>query len=119
MKLITLLLTGVAVLGLSTEASAQQALPQVNDAYFKAAQQQLATRLALQPITGKAKNIILMVGDGMSMATVTAARIYEGQKRGVDGESNNSPLTCSPMWRSPRPIAMMARFPIQRQPQRP
>ena len=89
MKLTALLLTGVAVLGFSAQASAQQALPQVNDAYFKAAQQQLAARLALQPINGQAKNIILMVGDGMSMATVTAARIYEGQKRGVDGELNN------------------------------
>ena len=96
MKFTTLLLTGAAALGFSAQASAQQALPQVNDAYFKAAQQQLAARLALQPIAGQAKNIILMVGDGMSMATVTAARIYEGQKRGVDGESNNLTIDTFP-----------------------
>ncbi|MDA3934752.1 MAG: alkaline phosphatase, partial [Gammaproteobacteria bacterium] len=35
-----------------------------------------------------AKNIILFVGDGMGPATVTAARIYGGQKRGHSGEEN-------------------------------
>jgi alkaline phosphatase len=89
MKFTTLLLTGVAALGLSSQAFAQQVLPQASDAYFKAAQEKLAARLALQPITGKAKNIILMVGDGMGLPMVTASRIYEGQKRGVDGESNS------------------------------
>lgn len=34
----------------------------------------------------KAKNIILMVGDGMGVSTVTAARIYSGQKKNQDGE---------------------------------
>jgi alkaline phosphatase len=36
----------------------------------------------------KAKNIILFVGDGMSLPTVTAARIYAGQQRGESGEEN-------------------------------
>lgn len=35
-----------------------------------------------------ARNLILFVGDGMSFATVAAARILEGQKRGESGESN-------------------------------
>ena len=35
-----------------------------------------------------AKNIILFIGDGMSIATVTAARILEGQNRGFSGEEN-------------------------------
>ena len=30
----------------------------------------------------KAKNIIIFVGDGMGMSTITAARIYKGQKKG-------------------------------------
>ena len=42
----------------------------------------------MTPNTGRAKNVILFVGDGMGISTVTAGRIYEGQKRGVDGESN-------------------------------
>lgn len=37
---------------------------------------------------GKAKNVILFVGDGMGVATVTAARILEGQQRGESGEEN-------------------------------
>jgi alkaline phosphatase len=36
----------------------------------------------------KAKNIILFVGDGMSLTTVSAARIYEGQQRQQTGEEN-------------------------------
>ncbi|MFP6655901.1 MAG: alkaline phosphatase [Myxococcota bacterium] len=35
-----------------------------------------------------AKNVILFVGDGMGISTVTAARILEGQRRGESGEEN-------------------------------
>lgn len=34
----------------------------------------------------KAKNVILFIGDGMGVSTVTAARIYAGQKQGQSGE---------------------------------
>lgn len=37
----------------------------------------------------RAKNVILFVGDGMGVSTVTAARILEGQLKGMDGEENN------------------------------
>jgi len=37
----------------------------------------------------RAKNIILFVGDGMSLTTVAAARIFEGQSRGQPGEENS------------------------------
>jgi len=36
----------------------------------------------------KAKNIILFVGDGMGVSTITAARILDGQIRGETGEEN-------------------------------
>jgi len=36
--------------------------------------------------TGKAKNIILFVGDGMGISTITAARILAGQRQGLLGE---------------------------------
>ncbi len=36
----------------------------------------------------KAKNIILFIGDGMSISTLAAARILEGQMRGESGEEN-------------------------------
>jgi alkaline phosphatase len=37
---------------------------------------------------GTAKNVILFVGDGMGISTVTAARILEGQNQGHSGEEN-------------------------------
>lgn len=37
----------------------------------------------------KARNVILFIGDGMDINTVTAARIFDGQARGVDGEAND------------------------------
>lgn len=36
----------------------------------------------------RAKNVILFIGDGMGVSTVTAARIYDGQTRGESGEEN-------------------------------
>ncbi|MGB7068640.1 MAG: alkaline phosphatase [Pyrinomonadaceae bacterium] len=37
---------------------------------------------------GKARNVILFIGDGMGISTLTAARIFEGQMRGASGEEN-------------------------------
>src|SRR5690349_2512329 len=37
---------------------------------------------------GPAKNVILFIGDGMGVSTLTAARIFEGQQRGESGEEN-------------------------------
>ena len=34
----------------------------------------------------QAKNVILFIGDGMGISTITAARIYAGQKQGQSGE---------------------------------
>jgi alkaline phosphatase len=84
------LVSVAALLAASGSAThAQNTLPQVNDPYFRSAQSALQERLRVTPNTGRAKNVILFVGDGMGISTVTAGRIYEGQKRGVDGESNS------------------------------
>ena len=37
-------------------------------------------------LTQKAKNIIFVLGDGMGVSTLTAARIYAGQQQGLAGE---------------------------------
>src|SRR6476646_596164 len=50
--------------------------------------QELDARKQQQIRTGKAKNVILFVGDGMGISTLTAARIFEGQSRGESGEEN-------------------------------
>lgn len=36
----------------------------------------------------RAKNVILFIGDGMGVSTVTAARIFDGQSRGLSGEEH-------------------------------
>ncbi|MDC8755482.1 alkaline phosphatase [Erythrobacter sp. sf7] len=41
------------------------------------------------PAEPRAKNVILFIGDGMGISTITAARIYEAQKRGESGEENS------------------------------
>ncbi|GAB5348546.1 alkaline phosphatase [Alteriqipengyuania sp. 357] len=38
---------------------------------------------------GTAKNVILFVGDGMGISTITAARILDGQQKGQQGEENS------------------------------
>lgn len=45
-------------------------------------------RLAIAPNTMRAKNVILFVGDGMGVSTLTAGRIREAQLRGESGEEN-------------------------------
>lgn len=48
----------------------------------------LAAAKRLRSELGRAKNVILFVGDGMGISTITAARIFDGQRKGVDGERN-------------------------------
>lgn len=48
----------------------------------------ISERLSIKKNTRTAKNVILFVGDGMGVSTVTAARIFDGQSRGELGEDN-------------------------------
>ena len=78
----------LAVIALSACATAplQRPIPvppQAGDAYFQAA----AQRVNATPAPRRARNVILFIGDGMGVATVTAARIHAGQRQGLDGES--------------------------------
>ncbi|HYJ92146.1 MAG TPA: alkaline phosphatase, partial [Pyrinomonadaceae bacterium] len=43
----------------------------------------------MAPRKGVAKNVILFLGDGMGISTITASRIFEGQLRGESGEENH------------------------------
>jgi len=49
----------------------------------------LAEALKLQLNNNVAKNVIMFLGDGMGVATVTAGRIYAGQLRNKTGEEWN------------------------------
>ena len=51
-----------------------------------------ALLLALLPATAapaERRNVILFIGDGMGVSTVTAARIFAGQSAGADGEEHS------------------------------
>lgn len=56
----------------------------------------LQARLQLQPNLNKAKNVILFIGDGMGLSTVTAARIFTGQSAGQQGEEHVLPFEYFP-----------------------
>ena len=59
---------------------------QADDDYFVSAATSVKMR-AGEDFSPKAKNVILFVGDGMGVSTITAGRIYAGQQKGLDGES--------------------------------
>lgn len=62
--------------------------PRIENDWFAAGRR--AVRHASRFVEGErpAKNVILFVGDGMGVTTVSAARILEGQRRGEPGEEN-------------------------------
>lgn len=52
------------------------------------AQKKLKEQLDRKLNKNIAKNVIFFIGDGMSISTVTAGRIYSGQKKGFSGEES-------------------------------
>ena len=59
---------------------------QAQDSYYVKGHNAVAAR-ATERGGQRAKNVILFIGDGMGISTITAARIYAGQSKGLDGES--------------------------------
>ncbi|MEX1668142.1 alkaline phosphatase [Zhongshania guokunii] len=58
----------------------------LNNAWYRDAETALTNKPLGEIERGKARNIILFLGDGMSIATITAARILAGQRLGQSGE---------------------------------
>ena len=61
---------------------------QKENQWFKDGLQLVEDNLARKPITHTAKNTILFLGDGMSITTITAARILAGQQMNQSGEEH-------------------------------
>ena len=61
---------------------------QTPEQWFENGRAAVQAAKAERPVDGRAKNVILFIGDGMGLATFTAARILEGQQRGLQGEEN-------------------------------
>lgn len=57
-----------------------------DDPWFVEGRAAVAKRRAMPETEQLAHNVIVFLGDGMGVSTVTAARILEGQQRGVPGE---------------------------------
>jgi alkaline phosphatase len=81
---IVVLLTTGAPLG------AQATAHETRDEFMARARAQVEANERLQPNRNRARNVILFVGDGMGISTLTAARILDGQlkKSPYGGEEN-------------------------------
>ncbi len=80
-KLFTIVLLTITALPAHVMAEDATTWIEKGEAALKAA-------LSVKPNEQQAKNVILFVGDGMGVSTVTAARIFEGNQKGMDGEGN-------------------------------
>lgn len=76
------------LLALGAGAAAADPVPSSADEWFLSGKQSIEQIKREQTNFRRAKNVILFVGDGMGVSTLTAARILEGQQRGEDGEFN-------------------------------
>lgn len=83
MKPSVLALAALGLLFISTSSFSEDA-----DSWRQDGINALAASKALKTHGSHAKNVILFLGDGMGVSTVTAARIFEGQQQGRDGERN-------------------------------
>ncbi len=90
----TLLIT-VATLATATMASAQD-LPQAGNAWFQAGEATIADIIARQPITSRAKNVILFTADGNGVGTNYAIRLFSGQQAGGMGDDYVQPQETFP-----------------------
>ncbi len=62
--------------------------PESREQWLRDGKQAVEEAKRLRAQGTRAKNVILFLGDGMGVATVTAARILEGQMRSESGEEN-------------------------------
>jgi alkaline phosphatase len=82
--------TVALVASIVTAATGLGAIAAEPSEYERAAARVAARSDGVARSARRAKNVILFVGDGMGISTITAARILDGQQRGVDGEENRS-----------------------------
>ena len=61
---------------------------QSENAWYQAGQAEIEAKLARQPVTGTAKNVILFLADGNGIGTEYATRVFQGQQAGGYGDEN-------------------------------
>ncbi|MAY40039.1 MULTISPECIES: alkaline phosphatase [Spongiibacter] len=89
MRLKTALLSGVLPLAIAAYSHAE-ILPasQTSNSWFSDGKALTENKAGNTANNSSAKNVILFVGDGMGISTLTAARILQGQQNGQTGEEN-------------------------------
>ena len=108
----------IAALLAGTAATAQEPIAQADSTWYTDAQAMLQEKLAHQPNTGRAKNVILFVADGNGVTTNYATRIYAGQQAGSWATITSCPTRPSPTRRWSRPTPPTARRPTPPRPPR-
>ena len=64
--------------------------PETKETFFARGRAAVERNARIRPNRRKARNVILFVGDGMGVTTITAARILDGQLRGLFGARRTS-----------------------------
>ncbi|MGH9580088.1 MAG: alkaline phosphatase, partial [Terriglobales bacterium] len=80
-----LLLSFLLFLAVTSRATPPQETP---DGWYRQGENSLQVAVDQKPVMGTARNVILFLGDGMGVTTVTASRILAGQTRGGHGEEH-------------------------------
>jgi len=85
-----ILLTLAACAGdeIKPTSNTNKIISETNNNWYQAGEDKIKALQAIPTFPKQAKNVIFFVGDGMSLATVNAARIYQGQQNGQTGEEN-------------------------------
>ena len=112
------ILLSTALSALAT-ASLAQDLPQAENEWFKAGEAKIEELMAIQPNTGRAKNVILFTADGNGVGTNYAIRLFSGQQEGGLGDDYQQPSEKFPHSALVRPIRPTAKPPTRRRPPAP
>jgi alkaline phosphatase len=83
----------LAVILLVEAEAMQDTTDEAVDYWIRSGQERLQSEIQRQREAARskrnvAKNVILFIGDGMGMSTITATRIYKNQLKGGLGEEN-------------------------------
>ncbi|MEM7693188.1 MAG: alkaline phosphatase [Pseudomonadota bacterium] len=86
----------IGALMFSSNLVAAQELPQASSPWYQQAQEALEARLANEPNTSRALNVILFVADGNGVGTNYASRLFAGQSAGGLGDEYLQPFETFP-----------------------
>ncbi len=78
----------IVVAGMALGMGKEPPHPDAAESWRAQGEAAVAAARELAPSPQRARNVILFVGDGMGVSTVTAARILDGQLRGGSGEEH-------------------------------